>query len=208
MSQAPTGTSGPSVGHRTAVGFVWMLIRTVAVRGVQLGGQVALAYLLNKEDWGVVALAYTVTAVTSRVQDPGLRQVLVQRQRRFAHWANPAFWLSMACGVGATVATLAAAPLAAAFYGQPIVFNLLLILAINPIVMNLGTVPLAQLQSQLRFKAISVIEVISATINVGLAGFAVGLHARQKFAITNAMQMRATVLPPGRSPYCELAWRP
>ncbi|HZK82481.1 MAG TPA: oligosaccharide flippase family protein, partial [Humisphaera sp.] len=95
--------------------------------------------------------AYTVTTFIGLLQQIGLRDVLIHRQRHFSHWANAAFWLSAASAITAAILTLAIAPIAAAVYHRPELEKLLFLLAAMIPISNLSVTPAARLSSQLRF---------------------------------------------------------
>lgn len=129
-----------------------MLLNTIGSKGVNLAGQIALAWLLGGEEWGAVAMALTVTSFVQLIEQAGLREVLIHRSRRFHRWANAAFWMSVATGLVAGLLLVSLAPMAAKFYGEPQVQGLLLVLAVSAPFNALGIVPDAQLSAQLRFK--------------------------------------------------------
>ncbi len=145
-----------------------MTAQTIAAKGVTLGGQVVLAWLLTREHFGLIGLAYTVMGFASAIQQGGLRQVLVQRQARFDVWANPAFWLGASLSLVAGLLMVIAAPAVATAYGQPEVAGLVLVLAISMPIDGLGIVPMARLQSQLRFRLIAALSWVSGVGQMGL----------------------------------------
>ena len=108
--------SRKSLTHKTARGVVWVMAQTVSVKLVSTIGQIILAWLLLKEDWGLVALAYTVTTFTDLIYQAGIREVLIQRQKNFARWATPAFWMSLTFGLVGMLVTIGLAPAASWLY--------------------------------------------------------------------------------------------
>lgn len=108
---------------------------------------------MAKREFGLISLAYTVTAVLAGIQELGVRQVLIQRQRSLRLWINPAFWLCLASGIGIGLLTAASAPIAAVIYGEPAVTPILLVLALVMPLEALRAVPAASLTAQLRFGA-------------------------------------------------------
>ncbi|HVF10908.1 MAG TPA: oligosaccharide flippase family protein, partial [Abditibacteriaceae bacterium] len=121
---APIAPSGPAaqaplLGRKTARGFAWLVAQTLGTRMASAVEQIILAWLLLPQDFGLVALAYTVTQFIDIVQQAGLRDVLIQRQAHFNYWANPAFWMSAVMGLAASLLMAAAAPLAASLYKAP-----------------------------------------------------------------------------------------
>jgi len=140
-----------SLGRRTVTGVLWLLAQTLGSKGVTVIGQYVLAWLLSKEDFGLIALALTVASFAGVAQQLGVRQVLIQRGDRFGRWANAGFWMSLMAGVVAAFTILASAPLAAAIYHDQRLIAPICILAAAAPLESLWVVPSAQLSSQLKF---------------------------------------------------------
>lgn len=129
---------------------MWGAALAVVSRFVGIVQQLALVWLLEKSDFGLMSLAYTVTAFVNLLANPGIDAVLIQRHRRFHLWATPAFWMGMTTGVIGMATTIVAAPIAAAIYGRPELTGLLLVMAIAMPLQTLQIVPKAKLQAHLR----------------------------------------------------------
>lgn len=166
-------TPGQSLGNRAFQGFAWMLATTFGSKFVTLGCQLVLAWILVPAEFGLVAMAYSVTAFTAVIQRNGLREILVQRAPRFDEYADTAFWLSLAIGLIVTLLTLAAAPLAAHIYGEPQLVGILSVLATGQLLLALQSVPGAKLQASLKFRELSLISlfegVATALLTVAFA---------------------------------------
>ena len=124
---------------------------------VNTAGFVALAYLLDPEDWGLAGLTYTVLFFGNLIQQAGLREVLIRREARFARWATPGFWMATTFGVLAGLFMVAMAPVAAKVYAEPRVAGLVLVVAMASPLNGLGVIPAAQLEIQLRFRLIAIL---------------------------------------------------
>jgi len=165
-------TSRPtSLGHRTSVGILWLIVQTLGNRLVGIGSQIVLAWLLRPGDFGLVGMAYTVTSFTGVLVNPGLDQILIHRQRHFRLWANPAFWMSVTFGITATVVLSALAPLAAQFYGEPSLKGLIFVMAGASFFSAVAVVPSTALQAQMRFKLIAIIGMIVNFASAALSIF-------------------------------------
>ena len=176
------GRSEP-LGQQVIAGFAWMASQAVLAKALALAGQMVLAYILGPSVFGLVGLAYTVSSFASLVQQGGVSGVLVHRQVKFRRWANAAFWMSLTAGIVAALLMVVAAPLAAWFYqgaatrlgsaaaaaarGQ--LTQLVLVLAIAAPLNSLTIVPMAQLQNQMRFRAITLVSVWMSVGNLGLS---------------------------------------
>src|ERR1700722_13409608 len=80
-AEASSGArADPSHGveRATAHGFLWMTAQTVLNKVVSIGSQVALAWLLDREDFGLISKAFTATAFPALLYQLGVREVLVR----------------------------------------------------------------------------------------------------------------------------------
>ncbi|MGD9691024.1 MAG: oligosaccharide flippase family protein [Phycisphaerales bacterium] len=181
-AETPGGVAPDDAGALTkkaSAGMAWLMAQTLGYKILSLFGTIYLTHLIDPEHLGQMTLALGVAAFTNFLQQPGLREVLVQRRARSPHWDEPALPLSLAFGVGAGVLTALAGPLGAWFWNSPGLVWLLLILAVQAPLSGLSVVPEAMLQSQLRFRAIAVLEFVRA---VGLLLSQIGLA----FALSSA----------------------
>ncbi len=169
MSNPPTTKTDTGIGHKTARGFFWLMGQGVADKIVTLIGQVALARLLTKEDFKLVALTYTVTTFATLLQQAGIGQVLIQRHGRFHLWSTSAFWMSLMIGLAAGLATAAAAPAVATFYNEPALRGLLFAAAITLPLNGLMTVPDAKLRAEMRFRFVAVVGLAGIVGTIGLS---------------------------------------
>lgn len=178
---APSPDSAPEtpVGAAAARGFAWMAGQTALGKLIALLGQIVLARLLLRDEWGLIGMAYTVSEMANLIQKTGQREILIQRHRRFDRWVSVAFWMSLAAGILNAGVMAAAAPLAAWAYGRRELLGLVLVLATWPPLSALSTVPLARLQLQMRFRAIATIYTATGALMMGLTILfaALGCHA-------------------------------
>ena len=145
------------------------MAQTVGSKVVNMAGQVILAWLLVPADWGLIGLAYTVTAFAALIQQAGLREILIHRHEHFERWANAAFWMSLALGCLGAAVMAAAAPLAAWMYEEPQLVGLVLVLAATAPISGLDIVPDARLTSEMRFRYLAVVKWVNAVGTMGLS---------------------------------------
>jgi PST family polysaccharide transporter len=166
-------------GTLVAMGTFWSVLQTLATKVVTLVGQLVLAWILVPQEFGQIALAYTVTAFVSLLVNPGIDVILVRRGRRFGLWATPAFYFSMATGLVGSLVILATAPIVAHAYGVPQLKGLLTILAVACPLGSLLLVPTAKLRSEMRFKLLAAVNLFQSLLQMALtlafaaAGFGV-----------------------------------
>ena len=173
----PTG----SLAQKATRGFAWLLIQTVASRGVQFVSEIILAWWLLPKAFGLRSEAMTVFAFASLLQEYGVTQVLVHRHRSLAKWANPAFWLSLTIGVLGGIVIAGLAPLVARWYGAASLTGMILILAVRSPLATVASVSYAQLQADLRYKTLAIINVlvviVTAVSGVICAYFGLGAYS-------------------------------
>src|SRR6266550_2310773 len=148
--------------------MVWVVMQAVGSKLIAIAGQVALAWILGRKDFGQVGLAYAIFGFAGILQQSGLREILIQRQHHFRRWENAAFWMSIAGGVIPGLIMLALAPIAAVLFHSPRLAGLVAVLALMGPINSLAVVSTARLQAELRFRLLSVITMICTVMTVAL----------------------------------------
>lgn len=145
------------IGHAAIKGVAWLAAQSLATRFIVLAAQLLLAWLLSAEDFGKIGLAYALPAFTALVVNPGIDDVLIQRQRHIRRWTTPATWMSLALGVAGAAGMVAIAPVWAKLYGEPQLRGLVDVLAAGVPLTALAVVPSAVLRASLRFRLLATI---------------------------------------------------
>lgn len=185
------------------------MVQTVFGKGTGIITQVALAWLLLPEHFGLVGLALTVSAFVGLLMQAGIREVLIHRYRRYALWVTPAFWMSLAIGLATAGLMLLAGPLAVRLYGEPALAGLLAVLAIGSPLSAAVAIPTAALQAELRFRFLArltmleavgkmVLSILFAWLGFGAYSFVLPLPILS--AARLVIEWRAVRPPVGRHP--------
>jgi O-antigen/teichoic acid export membrane protein len=175
----PAAPTGPSLSHLSARGLAWMSVNSLISKVLGTLSQIVLAWLLVPKDFGLIGLTFTVAAVASVLANTGLEDVLLQRQRHFHRWANPAFWISLFSGCLAMSVMMLAAPIAEHVYHEPAMLGLTLLMSLGIPLANVSLVPLAKLRVDMRFRTLAVLGMLNnallpiLTILFAWRGFAV-----------------------------------
>jgi O-antigen/teichoic acid export membrane protein len=165
----PARPQTSALAQKTVSGFFWLTAQTLGSKLVNMVGQIVLARLLLPEAWGLIGMAYSVTAFAGLIQQAGLREILIQRQSHFGRWANPAFWMSLTLGCLGAVTMVILAPIAAWMYEDPRLIWLILILAISAPFSGLDIVADAKLTNDLRFRFLASVKWLTAVGTMGLS---------------------------------------
>ena len=150
-----------AIGHLGAGGAMGKVI--------SLGTTVLMARLLSPADYGLMAIAMVVIGFVSFFNEVGIGAAIVQRTKLSAGELNGCFAVALLAGIvlfGAT--TLASGPIAG-FMGNDRLQPLLSTLAIAFVLGAFGTVPLALLRKDMRFKAIAGLQLSAVLLQSVLA---------------------------------------
>jgi O-antigen/teichoic acid export membrane protein len=141
-------------------------LSTVAalLRVLALGSQYALAWLLVPSEFGLVAMSQSVLILATTIGQGGIRQVLVQRPHAFRAWMRPAIGLSCFQAVAIAVAVILSAPVAASYFGEPIIPTLLICSLPSVVAQMLSAAPIASLQIDQEFGTIARINLINGVV--------------------------------------------
>jgi PST family polysaccharide transporter len=161
---------------RTLRGIFWAYGSYVVGRFLVLLSVAILAHLLSPSQFGLVAFALTVTALLDTISDVGVGQALVvaEDDEHFRERATTAWKVSVLLGLGLTLLTVAAAPLAARFFRTPELTPLLAVLGLNFLLRGAGATHFAIAQKQIDFRTRTVAE-LADVVARGLTGVALAL---------------------------------
>lgn len=152
------------MGRAVAHGSAWLVISSVATRAASFLAQILLGWLLFKNDFGIYALAMSVSSLAAVLRDGGVRQLLVQRHRDYPRLIGPVFWMAGAFNAATGLIIALLAPILAAAYHEPRVGWLMLVIAVSQPLGTPGAILTTRLQIDLRFREIGRIAVVSALV--------------------------------------------
>jgi O-antigen/teichoic acid export membrane protein len=148
------------------------LARLVA-QGANLLSRVAalmlLARLLSPKDFGLVGMVTALTGVLTLFRDFGLSSAAVQRASVSEEQISTLFWINILLGALLGLVMAAMAPVIAAFYHEPRLVAVTIVLATGFLINAAGIQHSALLQRQMRFTALAVISVLSWIVGSAIA---------------------------------------
>jgi len=176
--------------RRAINAVLWSTADGFLRQGLQFAVAVALARLLGPSEFGTIALLAIFTGIGTVLLDGGFSAALIQRQDVDRVDESTVFWFN--AGIGAVVALVlcALAPAIAAFYHQPVLVPLMLVMALNVFLSALGAIHATLLAKELDFRTIMK---VGATANfvsgcvaiwMAFAGYGVWALAIQAIAMT------------------------
>ena len=163
--------------------------------GLRLASLMVLARLLVPKDFGLVGMVTAFTGVLGVFRDFGLSSAAIQRAHVTEEQLSTLFWINL--GVGAALALVAAAmaPLVAAFYHEPRLVKVTLVLAISFLFNAAGVQHWRHLQREMRFTALAVINTIGLIVGTAIAivGAKFGYGYWALVAMTVTLPLTSTV---------------
>ena len=140
---------------------------------LRTGSLMVLARLLDPKDFGLVGMVTVFTGVLNLFRDFGLSQATVQRMDVTEEQISTLFWINVLMGIVLGIILAVSAPFVAAFYREPRLVSVTLILATSFVFNGAGVQHLALLERQMRFTTLAAIDIISlgasTFIGIGLA---------------------------------------
>ena len=162
-----------------------MILQTVVV--------MILARLLTPADFGVVSVALVVTGFVGIFGELGLIPALIQRANLEAVHVRTAFTGSLVFAVVIAALLWLLSPLVARFFSMPAVAPMIGVLASSLTLKAWASVPSALLQRAMRFRAISVANVLSYVVGFGFVGVGMALDGFGSWSLVGAHLVQAFV---------------
>ncbi len=148
-------------------GLGWTSLASFSSQGLRLLFKLVLAKLLLPEDYGIIGMAAVFIGFIEVVSEMGMVSALIQRPKEKLHAQHyaTAFWLNIAIALlGYGLIVFVISPLAVWFYEEPILGEVMPLLALPFIFNTFYAIPKAKLSKNLKFKSQAIAEVVSVLI--------------------------------------------
>ena len=152
---------------QAASGLKWTTVSQASRLAAQLLGVLILARLLPPADFGLIAIAATVTGFASLLRDFGTAAAIIQKPDPTPGLLYSVFWLNVAFAVGLAGLVGMLAPFIASGFAQPRLKEVLWLLILTFPIVSLGEVHQALLEKASRFRPLAIIESAAAFIGLG-----------------------------------------
>lgn len=183
----------------------WIGISQAGRIVLQLAGVVVLARLLSPVDYGLMAMAATVTALAGLLRDMGTGAALVQKRELEPAVVDAVFWFNVLLGSALMLLAMAAAPLVALLFHNGRLVPVLLWLSPVFLVESFSIAQRSLLERESRFRRLAVIELASAAVSLAVA-LVLAWRGAGVYALVAQSAVSATLL--GLLLWCASDWRP
>lgn len=140
---------------------------------LQFTASIILARLLSPAEIGIFSVAATLIGLAQAVRDFGVGQYIIQEKELTPDRIRSAFSVILCLAVVLAAITAGLCNVAAEFYHEPGVRNVMLVLALNFLLIPFGQITLGYLQREMKFGAIAQVKIGSTLVNfavsIGLA---------------------------------------
>lgn len=166
--------SSENVGGLARKGVSWSITQIVGNQGISLCATAVLARILTPHDYGVMAMAMTLTALFNVFSDLGLSWVTIQEPDLCRSHVDNLFWIGSVGGIVLWGSCAAAGPMLNAFYRRTDLAPIAVIAGAGFLLSSLAVQPTSLLRRQLNISQITKAEIASQIVGA-LLGIAVAL---------------------------------
>lgn len=142
-------------------GILWSSISSFSRYALQFGGIMILARLLTPEDYGLIGLMTVFISVADVIIDSGLSGAIIKKENATNIDFKTLTTFNLIVSIFIYLLFFINAPLLAAYYDKPDLSILLRVYGLYILIFALSVSPKARLTKDLRFKTISIINIVS-----------------------------------------------
>lgn len=158
-----------SLKQQTVSGIIWSTIQRFGTMTISFVSNIVLARLLSPDDFGSIGLLAIFIVVANVFINGGFAAALVQKSVPTSADYSTAFFWNILVALLFYTGLYWAAPAIAGFYHIEQLALILKVQGLILIINALSVIQLSILRKQLKFKSLSVIQMIAALISVGIA---------------------------------------
>jgi teichuronic acid exporter len=152
----------PSLSKLTTNALLWRFLDFVAVKVVFLVRLLVLARLLTPEDFGLLAIAVTAIAVMLNLSNIGIEPALIQRPDVTQEDYDAGWSIGIVRAMLVVLVIFPAAPYIASLFGDPAATEVIQVLTIGVIIDALGSIKIAGLNRDLKFRSLAIVNLAQA----------------------------------------------
>jgi O-antigen/teichoic acid export membrane protein len=158
---------------------------------LQIATTMLLARLLSVEDFGLQGMVLVLISFLGVFADGGLGAATIQRLEVTREQISTLFWINVAVGVALAASSVLLAPILVAFYGEPRLYGITVILGVAFIFNGMAAQHRAMIVRGMHFVTLAKIDVLSLAISsaVGVLTALLGWHywALVAMSVVNSM---------------------
>ena len=180
-------------------------------QAIQVVASIALARLLTPDDFGLLGMTLVFMGVAQLFADFGIGAAIVQSRQVDRIVLSSCFWANAGAAILVSLLLALASPFAGAFYGDPRVVPLLLVLSCSLVLSGIIVVPRATLLRDMAFAQVAKAQVVGslagavAAVTMAWLGLGVWSLVMQPI-VGSAITMLLVMAYAGWLPRLEFSW--
>lgn len=150
-------------------GVFWSFLERFGTLSIQFIANIVLARLLTPDDYGLLGILLVFISLSTIFIDSGFGSALIQKKHTTNEDYSTVFIVNFVIAIVCYLILFLSSNFIAEYFGKPLLSELLRVLGLVLIFNALSTVQNNILQKSLKFKKISNIKIIVATVSSGVA---------------------------------------
>ncbi len=158
-----------SLSSTAIKGIAWSSVSTIVRSAVSLLQVSILTRYLDKAEFGIIAICTLFIGFSQIFLDLGFSVGIIHKQNITSQQYSSLFWLNIFSGILITGGLCLLAPVVAEAYNEPSLVEILSLLSFSILFSSIGNQHRTVQQKQMRFKYISIIEIVTSLITLVVA---------------------------------------
>ncbi|MCV2368744.1 oligosaccharide flippase family protein [Roseateles oligotrophus] len=174
---------------------------------ISIAASMAIARLLPPSEMGIFSVGMALLLLANTVRDMGAGQYIVQVKQLTSEGISAVWTIQLGIGAALAILTAAIAVPAAAFYQEPKISGVLVVMSVGYLINPFGSITYALLMREMRFERVALMRLAaalsSAVVSTGLAYYGHGVMslAWGSLAATVANALVALWMRPTGTPW-------
>jgi len=154
------------MARRAGSAIIWRMLQLACVKVIFLVRTLVLARLLVPDDFGLLAVSLIAVDILKRVTNLGMVPALIQRADADESHYAAAWTAGVVRALGIAVVVFVSAPVLAVLFGDARATNLIRVIVLQPILEALGSIKVAEITRDLRFRRLALIALPGSLANL------------------------------------------
>ena len=186
----------------------WQYSGAIFQAGLQFAVGVTLARLLTPEAFGVVGMALIAIGFAKLVGDLGFGAAIIQYPKLTARHVRASFTGSVLCGALLFLLLWFLAPAISRLFNQDALTPMLRVIGLSLLVSGMGVVSTALLRRELKFRLLTVLEIVSYAVAFGAVGVSMAVLGYGAWSLIAANIVQPLCLVALAVPFGKQSFRP
>ncbi len=154
-----------SLKENAVKGGLWFAGFSAFSQSISWVATIAVANLLNPEDYGLMTMASFLTTYVEYLSEMGIAAAIIQRDKINQNELSSLFWLSIGVGVLCSLLALSLVYPTAMIFNEKRIVPVTSIVSVLFVIGSIGSVPASLLRRSFKFKVVGLADMIAAIVS-------------------------------------------